>query len=79
MHNGSATAVSHTQAMCHACLVSKQGCKVWAHFSAFFGLIMASEAIPGHLIFTFSFGEWGGGGGGHTHRSPYTVKKIRLL
>ena len=60
VHNGSATAVSRTQAMCHLGVqsCSQIGLYGLGTFSTICGPEMASEAIPGCLIFP------GGGRGG---------------
>ena len=56
MHSGYATAVSCTQAPHAVQSCSKTGLYGLRTFSAIFGPEMASEAIPGHLIFKFYLG-----------------------
>ena len=56
MHSGYATAVSCTQTPHAVQSCSKTGLYGLRTFSAIFGPEMASEAIPGHLIFKFYLG-----------------------
>ena len=62
MYNGSATAVSHTQAMCNLSVVLFGPKRLYGlgTLSVIFGSEIALEAIPRHLIFKFSQGGVGG-------------------